>query len=614
MCCAKLVGDCAFFWTCIHTNMALNTENSPHLLEYLSLIGDPQPESLAEPIGPDDALLIIDMQHDFLLKDAVTNPDGGRFGSPEGDQCVEPIVKLIELFAERGGHVIATRDYHPHDHASFTTCGGPYPPHCVQGTKGSELVPEIAAALAAAMRTAGNERIGVCFKAMHEKVDSFGALPYAKASEHVAPRNAGEAGLVEAGLPKRCAAVGCCSAPWTGSIFLKQSAISGPLSAADASPFGELDANAPPDLLALLDDGVERRVTNLQQALEGRKRIFVCGLCLDVCCLDTCVNAAEFGFRSATFMILDACRAAHICGVGAFGSGFLYDPERAKGKMDDVGLRFASVSGLLGAPSSAAGFRRLSLHSKDGPAFPHALQPFGLETAPLPLKLDMSSGRYTIAIPPGARSEAVAKCFTGSGVCSPLAPLPAGWPGAPHTASQLAWANPLVKKAGATPGDLSLFLSATAEADLRFIAYGGFVLTDRSGAVVAVQAIGPAGGADDVVHFGEPRTWRNEKGFTAALAPRFTRVTVPALLRAGALDFCWVGPGEGLRAEPELWVPSTTGAFVYKLDGKPSVYFPVKLGGGGSRSHVKHRWLAFAGIVTACVSAVAAVATKRARS
>jgi len=140
------------------------------------------------------------------------------------------------------------------------------------------------------------------------------------------------------------------------------------------------------------------------------------------------------------------------------------------------------------------------------------------------------------------------------------------------------------------------------------------VLTDRSGAVVAVQAIGPAGGADDVVHFGEPRTWRNEKGFTAALAPRFTRVTVPALLRAGALDFCWVGPGEGQRVEPELWVPSTTGAFVYKLDGKPSVYFPVKLGGGGSRSHVKHRWLAFAGIVTACVSAVAAVATKRARS
>ncbi|MCH2375362.1 MAG: hypothetical protein MK538_14325, partial [Planctomycetes bacterium] len=47
-----------------------------------SLSGNPQPESLAQPIGPDDALLIIDMQHDFLLKDAVTNPDGGRFGSP----------------------------------------------------------------------------------------------------------------------------------------------------------------------------------------------------------------------------------------------------------------------------------------------------------------------------------------------------------------------------------------------------------------------------------------------------------------------------------------------------------------------------------------------------
>jgi nicotinamidase-related amidase len=51
------------------------------------------------------------------------------------------------------------------------------------------------------------------------------------------------------------------------------------------------------------------------------KRIFVCGLCLDVCVLDTCVNAVDYGFAGSTYQILDACRAPHIYGVGTFGSG-----------------------------------------------------------------------------------------------------------------------------------------------------------------------------------------------------------------------------------------------------------------------------------------------------
>ena len=104
------------------------TEEAPHLKEYLSLIGNPSPFTAVDPIGPDDALLVVDMQNDLLLRDAVTNPDGGRFGAPEGEQCVGPIVRMIEHFVERGGHVIATRTYHPFDHASFYTEGGPYPP------------------------------------------------------------------------------------------------------------------------------------------------------------------------------------------------------------------------------------------------------------------------------------------------------------------------------------------------------------------------------------------------------------------------------------------------------------------------------------------------------
>ena len=55
------------------------TEEAPHLKEYLSLIGNPSPFTAVEPIGPDDALLVVDMQNDLLLRDAVTNPDGARF-------------------------------------------------------------------------------------------------------------------------------------------------------------------------------------------------------------------------------------------------------------------------------------------------------------------------------------------------------------------------------------------------------------------------------------------------------------------------------------------------------------------------------------------------------
>ena len=77
-----------------------------------------------------------------------------------------------------GATVAATRDYHPVDHASFLP-SGPFPCHCVQGTDGSKFMPEIADSLAAAKRMASG-RVHVAFKAMHEHVDSFGALPYDK--------------------------------------------------------------------------------------------------------------------------------------------------------------------------------------------------------------------------------------------------------------------------------------------------------------------------------------------------------------------------------------------------------------------------------------------------
>jgi nicotinamidase/pyrazinamidase len=77
------------------------------------------------------ALLIIDFQNDFT--------PGGALAVAGGDEIAEPIRRLTPHF----DHVFATRDWHPPDHASFETQGGPWPVHCVQGTPGAELHPSM---------------------------------------------------------------------------------------------------------------------------------------------------------------------------------------------------------------------------------------------------------------------------------------------------------------------------------------------------------------------------------------------------------------------------------------------------------------------------------------
>jgi nicotinamidase/pyrazinamidase len=80
-----------------------------------------------------EALLVIDYQNDF-------NP-GGALAVAEGDQIAD---RINELAADEGFElVVATRDWHPPDHGSFEENGGPWPPHCVQGTEGAELHPTI---------------------------------------------------------------------------------------------------------------------------------------------------------------------------------------------------------------------------------------------------------------------------------------------------------------------------------------------------------------------------------------------------------------------------------------------------------------------------------------
>jgi nicotinamidase/pyrazinamidase len=79
------------------------------------------------------ALIIVDFQNDFT--------PGGALAVEGGDA----IAGRINALARDGGYelVIATRDWHPPDHASFAEQGGPWPVHCVQGSEGAELHPAL---------------------------------------------------------------------------------------------------------------------------------------------------------------------------------------------------------------------------------------------------------------------------------------------------------------------------------------------------------------------------------------------------------------------------------------------------------------------------------------
>lgn len=80
-----------------------------------------------------DALLIVDVQSDFLA--------GGSLAVPQGDQVIPVINGYLAAFQQAGLPVLATRDWHPSDHCSFRAQGGPWPPHCVTGSAGADFSP-----------------------------------------------------------------------------------------------------------------------------------------------------------------------------------------------------------------------------------------------------------------------------------------------------------------------------------------------------------------------------------------------------------------------------------------------------------------------------------------
>jgi nicotinamidase/pyrazinamidase len=80
--------------------------------------------------GPGEALLVVDVQNDFL--------PGGKLAVRGGNDLIPVLNRLIAAFERLGLPIYASRDWHPSDHCSFRTEGGPWPPHCIAGLRGAE--------------------------------------------------------------------------------------------------------------------------------------------------------------------------------------------------------------------------------------------------------------------------------------------------------------------------------------------------------------------------------------------------------------------------------------------------------------------------------------------
>lgn len=115
-----------------------SSENAPGFQAIGSIAVQPPFETIvarkeAFRLAEGDALLVVDVQNDFL--------PGGALAVPGGDQIIAKLNGGIELFVSRGCPVVFSRDWHPADHISFRAQGGPWPSHCVAGTPGAQFAP-----------------------------------------------------------------------------------------------------------------------------------------------------------------------------------------------------------------------------------------------------------------------------------------------------------------------------------------------------------------------------------------------------------------------------------------------------------------------------------------
>ena len=125
-----------------------------------------------------DALLVVDVQRDFLL--------GGALAIPAGDEILPGIAQVARCFST----VVATQDFHPAGHVSFAsshpgravletvTVHGQtqvlWPDHCVAGTSGAVLAAEIPDRLLTLILRKGTRRDVDSYSAFREQTGPAG--------------------------------------------------------------------------------------------------------------------------------------------------------------------------------------------------------------------------------------------------------------------------------------------------------------------------------------------------------------------------------------------------------------------------------------------------------
>jgi nicotinamidase/pyrazinamidase len=93
------------------------------------------------------ALIVVDVQNDFC--------PGGSLAVAEGDAVVPVLNEYMARAADAGVPIFASRDWHPEHTRHFVAEGGPWPPHCVQGTHGAEFHPDLRLPLGAVVVSKG---------------------------------------------------------------------------------------------------------------------------------------------------------------------------------------------------------------------------------------------------------------------------------------------------------------------------------------------------------------------------------------------------------------------------------------------------------------------------
>ena len=322
--------------------------------------------------GFTNVLIVIDMQKDFV--------PGGSLAVAEGDEIEGEIKALIA--DDRFHHIFASKDFHPPGHCSFTTGkeGGYFAPHCVQvygrqeitmqeknmrieeftgkepetvipdgdyvethgggggEDSGAKFTPYVQVELQK-LHEKNNDKVEVFFKAFNQTCDSFGAMPYANNTTDGPALQERRKEVDAEGRPKLFSE---CADVMTGSygfdlkdpFDIDSDPVDSRRSWQILTHSDHVRKDSFVDAFKHIEGGTTTMESRIKALAEGGKtvRLFVCGLTMDYCVLDTARNAKFLCEGVDVNIILDATRPVRKDGKYYLGAKQFVE------KTPDIGL------------------------------------------------------------------------------------------------------------------------------------------------------------------------------------------------------------------------------------------------------------------------------------